>query len=325
MSTSSSGSEVRRPKSPAREADAAAGIVGRSAAAHTLRERVQALAPLAVPVLIRGEPGSGRSHLARALYAAGPADRHGLVSIRCADAEAASRVPPARGVVLLDEVSALAPPAQARWGELVRRSEDGADGAPRRILASSARDLVSLAGDGRFDAGLARRLSRFTLDIPPLRERRQDVPDLARALADRAASRMGRPRPAFTREALRLLSAQSWPGNLRELDLLIERLVAFSGGGRISRSLVAALLAEAPAGVASSRRSASRRQREELAALIEAAGGNLAEVARRLDMSRGGVIYRAQKFGLLAKRGAMKRVAGAAQPAARRGSAERSS
>jgi DNA-binding NtrC family response regulator len=296
-------SDVRGRRRSAQAADPAGTIAGRSPAAHTLRERVLALAALDVPVLLRGEPGSGRSHLARALYAAGPPDRHGLVSIGCADAEAAARVPPARGVVLLEEVSALAAPAQARWGELVRRSEEGVDGAPRRILASSARDLVSLAKQGRFDAALARRLSRFTLDLPPLRDRRQDIPDLARALADRAAARMGRPRVAFTREALRLLSAQSWPGNLRELEGLVERLVAFSGNGRVTLARAEALLAEAPAGVASSRRSASRRQREELAALIEDAGGNLAEVARRLDMSRGGVIYRAQKFGLLPKRG----------------------
>jgi DNA-binding NtrC family response regulator len=302
MSTNSSGSEARSSRRSAQAPDPAEAIAGRSPAAHTLRERVRALARLDVPVLIRGESGSGRSHLARALYAAGPPDRHGLVSVRCADADAAARVPPARGVVVLDEVSALEPPAQARWNELLRRSEDGVDGAPRRILASSARDLQSLARQGRFDAGLARRLSRFTLELPPLRSRRQDIPDLARALADRAASRMGRPPATFTREALRLLSAQSWPGNLRELDGLVERLVAFSGDGRITRALVAALLAEAPAGVASSRRSASRRQREELAALIEETGGNLAEVARRLDMSRGGVIYRAQKFGLLPKR-----------------------
>jgi DNA-binding NtrC family response regulator len=302
MSTSSSGSDVRRERRIAQEVDVTRRIAGRSPAAQTLRERVLALASLDVPVLIRGEPGSGRSHLARALYAAGPTDRHGLVSVHCADADAASRVPPPRGVVLLDEVAALAPPAQARWCELLRRSEEGADAAPRRILASSARDLVSLAKEGRFDAELARRLSRFTLELPPLRDRRQDVPELVRALADRAATRMGRSRAEFTREALRLLAAQSWPGNLPELESLVERLVAFSGGLRITRARVAELLAEAPAGVASSRHSASRRQREELAALIEDAGGNLAEVARRLDMSRGGVIYRAQKFGLLPKR-----------------------
>ncbi len=78
--------------------------------------------------------------------------------------------------------------------------------------------------------------------------------------------------------------------------------MAFNTDGRITRAQVASVLDEAPVGVVFSRRSRSRRQREELIALIDEAGGNLAEVARRLEMSRGGVIYRAQKFGLLPRR-----------------------
>lgn len=279
-------------------------IAGRSTALQTLRERVIALAPLDVPVLIRGEPGTGRRHVAQRLHAVSTVSRLPLAAVDCGGGGASNFVPSPRKLVYLHEVSALPQTEQLRWNALLQRGEVGKDGAPRRVLASSGRDLHALARQGEFDAELAARLSRFTLVLPALRERRRDVPDLVRALSDRAAGAMGRTRVHWTREALRLLAAQSWPGNVRELQLVVERLVAFSGDGRINRAQVAELLEEAPVGVVSSRRSALRRQREELVALIDEAGGNLAEVARRLDMSRGGVIYRAQKFGLLPKRSA---------------------
>jgi DNA-binding NtrC family response regulator len=277
-------------------------LAGRSPALRSLRERVVALAGLQVAVLIRGDAGTGRSHLARVLHEAGAPPRPRLVTLECADPAVEGRAPSPREVVFLDEVSALSRPEQARWCALLRRGEEGLPGGPQRVFASSAQDLHALARESAFDLELAVRLERFTLLLPALRERRQDVADLARALADRAAGGMGRRRIIWTREALRLLAAQSWPGNVRELAGVVERLVAFSGDGRITRARVATLLDEAPVGVVSSRRSALRRQRDELVLLIEETGGNLAEVARRLDMSRGGVIYRAQKFGLLPRR-----------------------
>jgi transcriptional regulator with GAF, ATPase, and Fis domain len=83
------------------------------------------------------------------------------------------------------------------------------------------------------------------------------------------------------------------------LETVIEKLVAFVPDQRISRSLVASVLRDCPANVSSLRQAEQRRQREELVGLLDETGGNLAEVARRLDLSRGAVIYRAQKFGLM--------------------------
>jgi DNA-binding NtrC family response regulator len=276
-------------------------IVGRSAAMQVVRDRVRALARLSVPVLIRGEAGTGLTHVARTLHAAAAPGAGGLYVF---DARRPGSPPGslARKTLLIEEVGALPAPEQARWHEQLRRSETGAEGAPRRIFVTSSRELSRLVAEVGFAAELRDRLERFRIDLPPLRERREDVPDLVRALGERAAGGLGRERVQWTREALRLLAAQSWPGNLRELAALVERLVAFDTEGRIGRARVAALLEESPSGVASSRLEALRRQREELARAIEETGGNLAEVARRLRMSRGGVIYRAQKFGLLPRR-----------------------
>jgi DNA-binding NtrC family response regulator len=125
---------------------------------------------------------------------------------------------------------------------------------------------------------------------------------LADSLSRRLSCRIGRAPVAFTAPALKLLQQQPWPGNVTQLAAVVEKLVAFSPDGLITKRLVSSILAESPASVASLRRDAVRRQRDELLAMLDSTGGNLAEAARRMEMSRGAVIYRAQKFGLLARR-----------------------
>jgi two-component system response regulator AtoC len=112
---------------------------------------------------------------------------------------------------------------------------------------------------------------------------------------------MGRPAVQLDRGALALLREQQWPGNVRELASALERLVAFSPQGTITRERVREVLGESPDSVDSLRLRREHQQREELVALLAACRGNLAEVARRQGLSRGAVIYRAQKHGLLPK------------------------
>jgi DNA-binding NtrC family response regulator len=274
-----------------------ASIVGRSAAIVRLRERVTALAKLSLPVLVRGEPGSGRSHVLNALRALRGDSGAELWTLRAGDRRLLAPLDPHRSVAL-DEVGRLSPVEQARWRDVLL----GPARPPHAsIYATSSDDLAEQVREGRFDAGLAELLTRFTLSVPPLRERLGDLPELCEWLVHRACLRLGREPQTLSRAALRLLAAQSWPGNARELAEALERLVAFASGPRIERSHVEALFDDAPKSVTATRRARVRRQREELARLIDETGGNLAEVARRLEMSRGGVIYRAQKFGLMQK------------------------
>jgi len=275
-------------------------VVGRSVATLRLRERLRAVADLRVPVLFRGEEGSGRDHAVRAVLAAEGTDPRELLVVRPGDASPSPRRA-AAGIFYLDGVEGLAPEEQAHWSERITARERRVEGAPRRILASTSADLETLAQEGRFDPGLAQQLGRFAIDLPSLRERPEDVGPLAQDLARRAATRMGRPRVVFTTPAIRLLQRQTWPGNIAELEAMVERLVAFSPEGQVTRRQVAMMLRESPASVSSLRRAAERRQREQLLELLDATGGNLAEVARRLGLSRGAVIYRAQKFGLMPK------------------------
>jgi two-component system response regulator GlrR len=136
-----------------------------------------------------------------------------------------------------------------------------------------------------------------------LRERREDIEPLATHLAAKIGDAMGRVRVRIEPAAYALLRAAPWPGNVRELAETLEKLVAYSPDGDVTRERVREVFGDSPDDVASLRRRRREEQREELVSLLEACGGNLAEVARRLNVSRGAVIYRAQKHGLLARRG----------------------
>jgi DNA-binding NtrC family response regulator len=275
-------------------------IIGRSPAIHQLRERVHALADLQVPVLIRGEPGTGRRHTARALHSRCQSQHLDLVFVG-ANGSRPPSISPRKCFVLLD-VDSHPRAEQARWADLLKRAGSDYPDAPGRLIATTSQLLPDISDSGDFYPELARKLGRFTLDLPPLRDRREDIAPLAHALTDRAATQLRGVSVRLTAGAVTLLAGQTWPGNVHDLADVIERLVAFCRGSRITRDQVRSLLNDNPKGVVSSRRLQVQRQREELAELITETGGNLAEVARRLDMSRGGVIYRAQKFGLLPNR-----------------------
>jgi DNA-binding NtrC family response regulator len=205
-------------------------------------------------------------------------------------------------IVYLDHIELHSKADQAYWSERIIESEMSRPGAPRRVLVSTNCDLERLSRQNDFDAKLASILNRFVVSIPPLRDRPEDVIPLADSLSRQLSCRIGRARIAFTAPALRLLQRQPWPGNVSQLAAMLEQLVAFSPDGLITKRLAISILAGSPASVASLRRDAVRRQRDDLVATLDSTGGNLAEAARRMGMSRGAVIYRAQKFGLLAKR-----------------------
>jgi two-component system C4-dicarboxylate transport response regulator DctD len=279
----------------------AARFVGVSEAARRLRERVIALAPLPVPVLVTGEPGTGRDHVVRCLHRAGALRDESLVTV-----EARAAAPPRRlacGAFYLDEVGRFDLADQVRWGEWLREAEERGANRTHRLYASSSEDIASAIRAGTLHPPLARRLQRFRVNLSPLRERRQDIPSLASSLAERFGRELGRRRTHLAPGALALLRERTWPGNVRELASAVEKLVAFSPDGAVTRGRAREVMGEAADSVASLRSLRNQQQREELLELIERCGGNLAEVARRLDLSRGAVIYRAQKHGLLARSG----------------------
>jgi DNA-binding NtrC family response regulator len=276
----------------------AALIIGKSAAMRRLRDRVRALAPLQVPVLVSGEPGTGHDHVIGCLHEFSSGDRAKPVTVASGDAGALQR-PTAGTAYYLDEVGRFTPAEQVHWFECLCESERAGPECAIRIFASTSDDFALHARDGAFHPAFAERLLRFQVPIAPLRERPEDIGPLVSHLADRIGRQMGRQRVRFDRSAIALLRTPAWPGNVRELAEVVEKLVAFSPGGDVTRERVREVFGESPDSVATLRHQRSQKQREELVVLLESCGGNLAEVARRLDISRGAVIYRAQKHGLL--------------------------
>jgi len=276
-------------------------FAGRSAASSLIREQLGALAGLKIAVLFAGEKGTGRDHAARCLTGIDDIDLKDL--IRCSPADAAGR---SRGdtskVVYVDDIDLHSRADQAYWAERILASERSEPGAPRRILASTTGNLSELSRRSEIDNRLADILLRFVVHIPPLRERLEDVVPIANNLVSRISRQIGRAGVRMTAPAAGILQKYSWPGNVSQLAAVIERLVAFAPNGMITRRMVSMVISESSQSIMSLRQIAQRRQREELVSVLDLASGNLAEAARRLGINRGAVIYRAHKFGLLAKR-----------------------
>lgn len=292
---------IIRSQSATRQPPQNRAIDGRSPAIERLRERAAALTSLRVSILIQGEVGTGRARLASAIHQGSNPD----APVRTLDASDERRVaatPDERKAYLVRDIERMNKALQIRWREIIRQREAARTAQPR-CIATATKDLRIEAQCGRFDSEFADLLTRFTLVIPPLRDRREDIVELCAALAESAGQRLRGSSCALTPGAARLIAGQPWPGNVRELEAFLEKLVAFFPKSPITRPQARSLLGEVAGGVQASRRSQLSSQRTELVELIEATGGNLAEVARRLGMSRGGVIYRAQKYGLLPGRG----------------------
>jgi DNA-binding NtrC family response regulator len=277
-------------------------LVGSSAAMRRVRERVCALAPLRVPVLVSGDSGTGRDRVVRCLADLASGQFSRLVKVTRKTAGDV-RQPDRQVAYYLDGFDAFSPADQVRWLDAVRDvGGDAASDVPR-VFASTARNPERLEAITALRPDSCERLLRFEVPLVPLRERRGDIPALSLHLAARISADMGREQVRVDPGAIDLFGAQAWTGNVRELSEVIEKLVAFSPGGHVTAERVRETFGEARSGVAELREQRKQRQHDELVELLETCGGNIAEVARRLGLSRGAVIYRAQKHGLLPRGG----------------------
>ena len=192
------------------------------------------------PVLLVGESGTGRQLVARAIRSLGPRSKAPFIPVDLAAiprAEAEQEVfgtedrpgglygAASSGTLYLEALDRATAVLQAR---LVRALETPEPTAPR-LLAASTVEVRSLIKNARFREDLAYRLSAFTLELPPLRERGNDILPLVRHFASRTATRLGLPVPHFSDDAIRALTAYAWPGNVRELESMVERLAASAG------------------------------------------------------------------------------------------------
>jgi len=230
-------------------------MVGRSAPMRTLYELVEHVAHSSAPVLLRGESGSGKELVARALHSEGPRSVEPFVAVNCTalphallESELFGHVKGAftgattarrglfveadRGTLFLDEIGDMPAELQAKLLRVLEDGEVRAVGADAsrtvdvRIIAATHQELEARVREGRFRADLFYRLNVVTLRIPPLRERREDIPLLVEHFISRARTRNPRSKvTGLSPEVVAALGAMPWPGNVRELENLVERLV----------------------------------------------------------------------------------------------------
>jgi PAS domain S-box-containing protein len=234
-------------------------IVGTSPALRRMLDRVEAVAKTPANVLLHGESGVGKELVAHAIHvrsnrAAGP-----LVKVNCAsvpkelfESEFFGHVKGAftgahrdrigrfqladGGTIFLDEISEIPIESQGKLLRVLQESEfervgdDMTRSVDVRVIAATNRDLEQLIVDGEFREDLFYRLSVFPVDVPPLRERGEDIVQLAQHFLEQACRDFGRPELALTRAQTEYLRAYSWPGNIRELKNVIERAVILSQG-----------------------------------------------------------------------------------------------
>ncbi len=230
------------------------GIVGASSIIRRLLELVDRVAPRDTTVLITGESGTGKELIARALHSQSPRHERPFIAVNCAALSDAlfeselfghekgaftgaislkkGRFELAQGgTIFLDEVGELAPGLQAKLLRVLQQREFERVGGTQphpldiRVIAATNRDLSDDVREGRFREDLYHRLNVVTLDSPPLRERKEDIPLLARYFLQRSSDRCKRHVQGISPEAEEMLLQYAWPGNVRELENAMERAV----------------------------------------------------------------------------------------------------
>ena len=269
-------------------------LAGSGRRIRRVREQIARLAPAAGPVLVWGECERGREAAVAELHARGPLSSVPIVRV---DAAAGGELPET-GFVHLGGVERLGPAGQERWSEVLGAEADdaGAPAARRRVIASSTVELATLVARGGFDAGLLRALGRDAIEIPALRDRIDDLRELVPAMVRRLARLHGLHDARVPAPVVTALRRHAWPGNLDELARVLQHAVERARSDVVALGDVEPLLCDPRAG--SLRDASTRRERGELATLHADCRGNLAEMARRLGVSRGSVVYRMQKLGL---------------------------
>lgn len=325
--------ENRRLAEALGERDRLVDLVGSAPSMQKLFRRVEKVAATQATILLTGESGTGKELAARALHALSRRSEKPFVAVNCAaipdglleseffgvekgaftgaDRSRGGKLEAADGGTLfLDEVGELPLTIQPKLlralqeGTFDRVGGSGERSADFRLVAATNRDLAAEVEAGNFRQDLYYRLNVVPLRMPPLRERREDIPRLVEHFAQRAARRHGVKVEAIPAAVLRKLLDYGWPGNVRELGNVVERLVLLADEGRVSADdLPDEVLEPQPKGTSEFRLppgglSWEAHERHCLAQALELAAGNRAQAARLLDLPYKAFLYRLEKHGL---------------------------
>jgi len=313
------------------------GMIGRNPAMLSLYDQIRRVAGLKTTVLIQGESGTGKELVARALHTS--ACRHGkpFVAVNCGaipetmlEAELFGHVKGSftgattdkaglfeqadGGTLFLDEIGEMPLALQVKLLRVLQESEVRRIGASTsrkvdvRVVSATARDLQAEVAAGRFREDLYFRLNVFSLHIPPLRDRVDDLPLLVQYIVRDCAARIGRePVPRVAPEALRRLMSHNWPGNVRELENVIERALVLCDGDQLAVTCLpdgTAVVVVEPSSQTDSDENLSIKlaervmEMELISKALAKTGGNRTHAAKILEISHRALLYKLKEYSL---------------------------
>lgn len=308
-------------------------IIGRSPALLQVLDSASAVAQTDANVLILGETGTGKELLAKAIHVNSPRRRKPFVTISCGsiphellESELFGHIRGSftgaithkkgkieladGGTVFMDEIGEMSMDLQVRILRLVQDHEIDKVGATSsqkvnvRIIAATHRNLDKRVGEGLFREDLYYRLAVVPLFLPPLRERRDDIPILVAELFERCKQRYGKPLLSLAPEVMGRFSNYHWPGNIRQLENLLERLVLLSRNDEVTSADLPENLRDRPSlegsniPVETEGMSLEAVERELIVQALRKFNWNQTRAARHLDISRKTLMYRIAKYGI---------------------------
>lgn len=311
-------------------------IVARSEAMATVFDLVDRVSDYKTTVLITGESGTGKELIAKAIHSAGPRRDGPMVAINCGGLPGnlleselfgyrkgaftdAVRDKPGffeqadRGTIFLDEIGELPQPLQVKLLRVLQEEELTPLGStsPRkidvRLITATSKDLEEEVRAGRFRDDLFYRVNVMRIHLPPLRERRGDIPLLVGYFIDQFNEKLGKNLEGTTSEAMPMLMGYHWPGNVRELENVIERAVLLAKGRWLTPAEMPPVLVSRhprpvcdsdPPETLSIKKASRLMERDLIRKALELTGGNRSQAARVLEISRPMLLAKIRKYGL---------------------------
>ncbi len=302
-------------------------IIGNSPRLKAALESIEIVAPADSTVLIQGETGTGKEMIARAIHNLSPRKSQAFVKVNCAAiplglleselfghergaftgaiAKRTGRFELAhKGTLFLDEVGDIPLELQPKLLRVLQEQEFERLGSTRtqrvdvRLLAATNVSLSRMVAEKKFRSDLYYRLKVFPIDVPPLRDRRGDIPLLVRYFANKYARRMGKQIESIPNETMDALSRYSWPGNIRELQNLMERAALLSAGPSL-RVPLAEILADSGLSMAGGDNALKQAEREQIVRALRESNwvvGGARGAAARLGLKRTSLAYKMQKL-----------------------------
>jgi two-component system response regulator HydG len=291
------------------------GLIGESKAMQKVLLAIEKAASSSATILITGESGTGKELVARAIHYLSPRASSPFVPINCGgipeslleselfgymkgaftgavETRAGFFQTAEGGTIFLDEISETSLTMQVKLLRVLQDKEIIMVGARKpqqvdtRIIAATNKDLMTLVNKTEFREDLYYRLNVLTIDIPPLREREEDILLLVKHFSEKFAKDLGKPLPRFSEEALQVLKDYDWPGNVRELENIIQRLIIMTEGNAIGIPDLPSLMRFSALRGTSPNRTLAEVEAEHIRIVLASVGGNKTQAAKILGITR---------------------------------------